>query len=86
MVYPMNENLIRIGLDSGMLNYVDNETPRNYFIASWADEECLAQYTEMIIRECIGIIHEQERLPQGFLYPKNAVTLSYAIQNHFGVK
>jgi hypothetical protein len=81
----MNDKLIQIGLDSGMLNYVDNETPRHYFIASWADEDCLKEYTEMIIRECIGIIHEQERSPQGFLYPKNAVTLSYAIQTHFGL-
>jgi hypothetical protein len=81
----MNDKMIQIGLDSGMLNYVDNETPRNYFIASWADEDCLAQYTDMIIRECIGIIYEQERIPKEFFYPKDARTHEYAILKHFGM-
>jgi hypothetical protein len=40
----MNDKLIRIGLQSGMLNYVDNETPRQYFIASWATEVELQEF------------------------------------------
>jgi hypothetical protein len=81
----MNDVVTKIGVDSGMLNYVDNETPRRYFIASWADEDCLAQYTELIIRECIAVIHEQERTPKEFIMPKSAMILSYAIQTHFGL-
>jgi len=48
----MNEQLIKIGLESGMLNYVDNETPRHYFLSGHADEQDLAKFAEAIIREC----------------------------------
>jgi hypothetical protein len=82
----MNDKMIQIGLDSGMLNYVDNETPRHYFLSGHADEQDLQKFAELIIRECIAVIHEQERIPEGFIMPKNAMILSYAIQNHFGVK
>lgn len=51
----MNDKLIRIGLQSGMLNYVDNETPRRYFLASWATEVELQDFAELIIQECINI-------------------------------
>jgi len=47
----MNEQLIKIGLESGMLNYVDNETPRHYFLSGHADEQDLAKFAELIIRE-----------------------------------
>jgi len=82
----MNDKMIQIGLDSGMLNYVDNETPRHYFLSGHADEQDLQKFAELIVKECIAVIHEQERIPEGFLYAKNAMILSYAIQNHFGVK
>jgi hypothetical protein len=51
----MNDKLLDIGLKSGMLNYVDNETPRNYFISAHADEEDLEKFAELIIRECADI-------------------------------
>lgn len=50
----MNEKIIEIGLKTGMLNYVDNETPRRYFLADWADEFCLQEFAESIIKECIA--------------------------------
>jgi len=30
----MNENVAKLALDAGLLNHVDNETPRRYFINS----------------------------------------------------
>jgi len=51
----MNAKLVRIGLQSGMLNYVDNETPPEYFIASWATEVELQEFAELIVRECVTI-------------------------------
>jgi hypothetical protein len=35
------------------------------------------------VKECIAVIHEQERIPEGFLYPKNATTIEHVIKNHF---
>ena len=49
----MNEQLIKIGLESGMLNYVDNETPRHYFLSGHADEQDLEKFAELIVRECL---------------------------------
>ena len=51
----MNEQIIKIGLESGMLNYVDNETPRHYFLSGHADEQDLAKFAQLIVRECVGV-------------------------------
>ena len=56
----MNKKLTRIGVQSGMLNYVDNETPPHYFIASWATTEELQDFAELILHECISICEEGE--------------------------
>jgi hypothetical protein len=52
----MNEQLIKIGLESGMLNYVDNETPRHYFLSGHADKQDLEKFAELIVRECINVV------------------------------
>ena len=82
----MNDKLIRIGLQSGMLNYVDNETPRQYFIASWATEVELQEFTELVARECIQVIRDMENTPPGFIQPKNAYAYENGILQHFGIK
>jgi len=51
----MNERIIKLGLESGMLNYIDNETPRHYFLCGLADEQCLEKFAELIVRECADI-------------------------------
>jgi hypothetical protein len=53
----MNNLIIKLGLKAGMLNYVDNETPRHYFLRGNADEECLSQFAELIIKEAIGVVN-----------------------------
>ena len=32
-----NDEIIKLALDAGLLNYIDNETPRRYFIYSWQE-------------------------------------------------
>jgi hypothetical protein len=44
----MNEHIIKLGLESGMLNYVEHETPRHYFLCANADEECLENFVELV--------------------------------------
>jgi hypothetical protein len=48
----VNDHIIKLGLESGMLNYVDHETPRHYFLSAHADEECLEKFAELIVRDC----------------------------------
>lgn len=47
----MEEKLIKLALDSGVLNYIDCETPRRYFISGNADLEELTDFAELIIKE-----------------------------------
>ena len=60
----MNERIIKLGLESGMLNYVDHETPRHYFLCGNADEECLNKFALLIVRDCAvtaGLMEHQGR-------------------------
>ena len=52
----MNERIIKLGVESGMLNYVDHETPRHYFLCGNADEECLEKFAELIVKECCDVV------------------------------
>ena len=52
----MNERIEELALDAGLLNYVDNETPRRCFIHGHADLEEVEKFAELIISECIDII------------------------------
>lgn len=83
MSKEIKNSLIRIGLDSGVLNYVDHETPRQYFVAGWVDEECINDFAAGIVEQCIKIIQEQEATPPGFIQPKNASVYAYSIRKHF---
>jgi hypothetical protein len=75
----MNDKLIQIGLDSGMLNYVDNETPRHYFLSGHADEQDLQKFAELIVQECVVIVADavDHREP--------ASTYVSKIKEHFGL-
>jgi hypothetical protein len=75
----MNDKLIQIGLDSGMLNYVDNETPRHYFLSGHADEQDLQKFAELIVQECVAIVADavDHREP--------ASTYVSKIKEHFGL-
>jgi len=70
----MNELIIKLGLESGVLNYVEHETPRHYFLCANADEECLEKFAELIIRECADVALREDHEPDE------------CILKHFGVK
>jgi hypothetical protein len=54
-------------------------------VAVWVE-----QYNQilgrLIIAECATVMHEQERIPAGFLYAKSADVHEMAIREHFGVE
>ena len=75
----MNERIIKLGLDSHMLNYIDNETPRRYFLSAHADEEDLQKFAELIVRECVEVVKWTPSQFPNDEYVKN-------IKEHFGVE
>jgi hypothetical protein len=54
----MNSNLIKLGVKSTLLNYVDNETPRVHFVSSYADLTDIEEYTKMVIDQIVKINRE----------------------------
>ena len=56
----MNDRFIKLALDAGLLNYVDHETPRHYFINGHAEQEDVEEFAELIVRECLDIVNRKE--------------------------
>ena len=44
------------------------------------------RFAELILNECISIIHQQDRIPEQFLYCKPAFIHELAIKKYFGVE
>ena len=55
-----------------------------------APDAWIEQYNQilgrLIINECVKVIHEQDRIPKEFFYPKGAHIHELAIKQHFGVE
>ena len=81
----MNRKLAELAVDAGVLNYIDNETPRQYFLAPWAEEYSVEEYGKLILEEVFRILREQDKLPAGFNYGKSAEIYIRAIKNNFGI-
>ena len=43
------------------------------------------RFMELVVKECIDVMKEQEQLPPGHFYSKSAMTHEYAIKEHFGL-
>ena len=74
------DKMIEIALDAGLLNYIDNETPRRYFINGHADLEEVEKFAELIIRECMEVGNLALTDEYG-----NFFVPSELIAKHFGV-
>ena len=48
--------------------------------------DAIERYGKLIVTECIKIIHEQERIPAGFFYPKPAHIHESVIKQQFGIQ
>ena len=54
----MNERIQKLALDAGLLNYIDNETPRRYFINGHADLEEVKEFAELILEDVMSICED----------------------------
>ena len=76
----MNELIKQLALDAGLLNYVDHETPRRYFINGHAEQEDVEKFAELIVKECGVALSPMLRdmVSRGQAYD--------LIKQHFGVE
>ena len=74
----MNERIIKIGLESGILNYVDNETPRHYFASVYINEQELEEFAKLIVLECVQVVNAADESCEDYYGP--------IIKEHFGVE
>ena len=77
----MNEIIIELAVKSYLLNYVDNETPRNYFVNGNADIEEVEEFAHMIIEEIIKLQYEDESLST-----MAKVSFENKLRKHFGIE
>ena len=84
----MNNKLLKLALDAHLMNYVEHETPRHYFIDGHADEETVQEFAELIIQECIKSIHAttDESIDLGRSLGENASWIENDIKKQFGVE
>jgi len=47
--------------------------------------EATEKFAELVIQECIKIMHINERIPEGFFYAKPVHIHELAIKQHFGL-
>lgn len=76
----MNEKIKELAEDAGVL--AGDWVGCMYAIHN---QEEVEQFAELLINECVRIIHEQERIPKEYFYPKSAHTHEYAIKKYFGL-
>jgi hypothetical protein len=74
------DKITEIALEAGLLNYIDNETPRRYFINGHAEQEEVEKFAELIIRECMEVGNLALTDEYG-----NFFVPSELIAKHFGV-
>ena len=71
----MNELIKQLALAAGLLNYVDHETPRHYFINGHAEQEDVEKFARIIVFECIKLA----------IFKGDKETAK-AIKEHFGIE
>ena len=71
----MKEIIKQFALDADLLNYVDHETPRRYFVHGHADLEEVEKFARIIVFECIKLAV--------FMGDKDTAKV---IKEHFGVE
>ncbi len=77
-----NDRIRELAINAGLLNYVDHETPRHYFVHAHIEIEDINKFAELIVRDCAGIAYEYDA-------PKMSgpgMIIAGRIEQHFGVE
>jgi len=79
----MNDKFIKLALDAGLLNYIDHETPRHYFINGHAEQEDVEKFAELIVTECLEIVNRKE---YSYHEADPLWETAQLIKKHFGIE
>ena len=55
----MNIKLLKLALNAHLLNYVEHETPRHYFIDGHADTETVEDFAKLLITAVLSDIRSE---------------------------
>ncbi len=47
--------------------------------------EAIVQFGQLVVQDCIRVVHQQGIIPTGFFYAKPAHIHELAIKQHFGI-
>ena len=82
----MNERITQLAVEAGLLNYIDLETPRRYFISGNADLEEVEKFAELIVQECISVVDDAERGGSNEIWDNAVKFIRRDLKEHFGVE
>lgn len=52
----MNKEYIKkLAFRAGLVNYIDNETPRHYFISAETDMDEVEEFARLIVVDCLNL-------------------------------
>jgi hypothetical protein len=74
----MNKRIIELGLKAHLLNYIDNETPPNYFVSGYADQQEVIDFAHSLIQECVSIADHSVENGKSIIGER--------IKQHFGIE
>ena len=66
-----SDDIMKLAVKAGLLNYVDNETPKRYFIDGNADIEDVQKFADLIAaaerEECAKVADKYASIGAGFI-------------------
>jgi hypothetical protein len=74
----MNKRIIELALKASLLNYIDHETPREYFVSGHADAENVIDFAHSIIQECVSVADHSVENGKSIIGER--------IKQHFGIE
>lgn len=74
-----NDNIIKLALEAGLINYVDLETPRFYFVHGNIEMDEIEYFAKTIVKECA-------KVSENYACGSMPYSISLAIKNHFGIE
>lgn len=77
----MNETIRKLAVDSFLLNYIDNETPRRYFVSGNAEEEEVQLFALKCIRHAVQILEQNIDMSNNPEWYKAII----AVENEFSI-
>lgn len=70
----MNDKLLSLAIETGLVNYIDNETPRVYFTNFYIEPEDIEEFAHKLLKQCAQLA-----------LANDDIFTAQAIENHFEV-